>query len=270
MTDYSGYRSIKVEKDNGLVTLTLNRPDSLNAVTKEMHHELETIWVTVSEDPETNAILLTGAGRAFCAGADLKGWLGKGVPQGAEQTSPWPMNATEARRVIQNMLDVEQPIVCAINGDAVGLGVSLALLSDITVASETARLADTHVRVGLVAGDGGALMWPLLIGPSRAKEYLMTGNYISGAEAARIGLVNYALPADQVLPKARELARQLADGPKWAIRWTKLSVNKTLKNLANMNDDAALAYETLTMLTEDHKEAARAFVEKRKPRFSGR
>jgi len=267
-TDYSRYQYIKIEKDNGLVTLTLNRPDSLNAIIAPMHHELETIWVDVSEDPEVNAVLLTGAGRAFCAGADVKGFSGpegKGLRKG-----PFPMNATEARRIIHNMLDVEQPIVAAINGAAVGLGCSLALLCDITVADETARLADTHVKVGLVAGDGGAIMWPLLVGPSRAKEFLMTGNFITGAEAAKIGLVNYALPREQVMPKARELARQLADGPTWAIRWTKLAVNKTIKNLALMNDDAALAYETLTMYTQDHKEASAAFAEKRPPKFTGK
>ena len=265
--DYSRYKWIKIEKDNKLITLTLNRPDSLNAIIPEMHHELETIWVDVSEDNEVNAILLTGAGRAFCAGADVKG-MGAGRQTGYRK-GPFPMNATEARRIIANMLDVEQPIVAAINGAAVGLGCSLALLCDITVADETARLADTHVKVGLVAGDGGAIIWPLLIGPSRAKEFLMTGNFISGAEAAKIGLVNYALPKDQVMPKARELARQLADGPTWAIRWTKLAVNKTIKSLANMNDDAALAYETLTMMTQDHKEASAAFVEKRAPKFTG-
>jgi len=180
------------------------------------------------------------------------------------------MNATEARRIIHNMLDVEQPIVAAINGAAVGLGCSLALLADITVADETARMADTHVKVGLVAGDGGAIMWPLLVGPSRAKEYLMTGNFITGAEAAKIGLVNYALPKEQVMPKALELARQLADGPTWAIRWTKLAVNKMIKNVASLNDDAALAYETLTMYTQDHKEASAAFAEKRQPKFTGK
>jgi enoyl-CoA hydratase len=269
-TDYSRYQYIKIEKDHGLITLTLNRPDSLNAIVPPMHHELETIWVDVSEDPEVTAVLLTGAGRAFCAGADVKGF-GKPGPDGSShRKGPFPMNATEARRIIHNMLDVEQPIVAAINGAAVGLGCSLALLADITVADETARMADTHVKVGLVAGDGGAIMWPLLVGPSRAKEYLMTGNFITGAEAAKIGLVNYALPKEQVMPKAVELARQLADGPTWAIRWTKLAVNKMIKNVASLNDDAALAYETLTMYTQDHKEASAAFAEKRQPKFTGK
>ena len=177
------------------------------------------------------------------------------------------ITAAEGRRIVQNMLDVEQPIVAAINGDALGFAANVALLCDITVAAETAKLADTHVALGAVAGDGGAVIWPLLIGPNRAKEYLMLGDSITGADAARIGLVNYAVPADQVLPKARELAQRLADGPTWAIRWSKLAVNKWLKQQANLIMDAGLAYEALTLTTQDHKEAVKALVEKRKPNF---
>ena len=171
---------------------------------------------------------------------------------------------------MQNMLDVEQPIIGAINGDAVGLGATIALLCDVIVASEKARFADTHVRVGIVAGDGGAVIWPLLIGPARAKEFLMRGHFVNGADAAKMGLVNYAVPPEAVLPKAREIAQELAEGPTWAIRWSKLSVNKWLKDQVNLIMDASLAYEMLTFNTEDHKEAARAFVEKRKPKYQGR
>ena len=178
-----------------------------------------------------------------------------------------PIAASNGRRLVENMLDVEQPIIGAINGDAVGLGATLALLCDITVVSEKARFADTHVKVGIVAGDGGALIWPLLIGPNRAKEFLMRGNFIGGAEAGRIGMVNYAVAPEQVMPKARELAQELADGPTFAIRWSKLAVNKWLKDQANLIMDAGLAYEMLTFRTDDHKEAVQAFVEKRKPDF---
>jgi enoyl-CoA hydratase len=178
-----------------------------------------------------------------------------------------PIAASNGRRVIENMLDVEQPIIGAINGDAIGLGATLALLCDITVASEKARFADTHVKVGIVAGDGGAVIWPLLIGPHRAKEFLMRGNFINGAEAGRIGMVNYAVGPEDVMTKARELARELADGPTWAIRWSKLAVNKWLKQQANLILDASLAYEMMTFNTKDHQEAVKAFVEKRKPNF---
>ena len=267
MPDYSGYEALKVEKADRVATVTLNRPDSLNAVNAVMHHELMTIWLDLAEDQEVNAIILTGAGRAFCAGGDVKNMASRaGTSDGRRRSLATP---AEARRIVEGMLDVEQPIIGAINGDAVGLGATIALLTDITVVSEKARFADTHVRVGIVAGDGGALIWPLLVGPHRAKEFLMRGHFINGAEAGRIGMVNYAVPPEQVMAKARELAQELADGPTWAIRWSKLAVNKWLKHQANLIMDASLAYEMMTFGTEDQKEAARAFVEKRKAKFQG-
>jgi len=268
MADYSRYEFITVDKADKLATVTLNRPDSLNAVNPQLHHELERIWVDLAEDADVNAILLTGAGKAFCAGGDVKGMASRaGKEEGRSRAMVSPAGG---RRLVQNMLDVEQPIIGAINGDAVGLGATIALLCDVIVASEKARFADTHVRVGIVAGDGGAVIWPLLIGPARAKEFLMRGHFVNGADAAKMGLVNYAVPPEAVLPKAREIAQELAEGPTWAIRWSKLSVNKWLKDQVNLIMDASLAYEMLTFNTEDHKEAARAFVAKRKPKYQGR
>jgi len=271
MPDYSDYQFLKIETADRVATVTINRPDSLNAVNSRLHHEFEQVWLDLAADHDVNAIILTGAGRAFCAGGDVKGMasgsltgLGKGERTRFDRG---PIAAANGRRVVENMLDVEQPIIGAINGDAVGLGATLALLCDITVVSEKARFADTHVKVGVVAGDGGAVIWPLLIGPHRAKEFLMRGNFINGAEAGRIGMVNYALPPDQVMGKARELAQELADGPTWAIRWSKLAVNKWLKEQANLIMDTGLAYEMMTFKTEDHKEAVKAFVEKRKPNY---
>src|SRR5271170_1169403 len=272
-TGYSDYEFLKVEVADRVATITINRPDSLNAVNNVVHHELEQIWLDVRADHDVNAIILTGAGRAFCAGGDVKGMAagsltsatgkkGKGRGRG-------PIAASNGRRLVDNMLDVEQPIIGAINGDAVGLGATLALLCDITVVSEKARLADTHVKVGIVAGDGGAVIWPLLIGPSRAKEFLMRGNFINGAEAGRIGMVNYAVAPEQVMTKARELAQELADGPTWAIRWSKVSVNKWLKQQSNLIMDASLAYEMMSFNHPHQKEAVKAFVEKRKPNFVG-
>jgi enoyl-CoA hydratase/carnithine racemase len=271
MTDYSRYEFLEVDTTDGLATITLNRPAALNAVNPPLHHELERIWIDVGEDPDVNAILLTGAGKAFCAGGDVKNMASRS----AVDTAPDPrrrlaLNPGGGRRLVERILDVEQPIIGAINGDAVGLGATIALLCDVIVASETARLGDPHVRVGIVAGDGGAVIWPLLIGPARAKEFLMRGHLVTGAEAVRMGLVNYAVPPDEVLPKATAIARELADGPTWAIRWSKLAVNKWLKHQVNLILDASLAYEMITFTTEDHKEAARAFVEKRRPRYQGR
>jgi enoyl-CoA hydratase len=270
--DYGEYEFLNVAVADRIATITINRPDRLNAVHNALHHELEQIWIDVRADQDVNAIILTGAGRAFCAGGDVKGMaegsLSGAVPKKGKGRGRGPIAASNGRRVIENMLDVEQPIIGAINGDAIGLGATLALLCDIIVASEKARFADTHVKVGIVAGDGGAVIWPLLIGPHRAKEFLMRGNFISGAEAGRIGMVNYAVGTDDVMTKARELARELADGPTWAIRWSKLAVNKWLKQQANLILDASLAYEMMTFNTKDHQEAVKAFVEKRKPNFA--
>jgi enoyl-CoA hydratase len=180
------------------------------------------------------------------------------------------IESSGGRRIVQNILDCDQPIVCAINGDCIGLAATVALLCDITVCSDAARIADPHVKIGLVAGDGGAVIWPMLVGPNRAKEFLMRGNLISGIDAERMGLVNYALPQDQVLAKARALAQELADGPPWAIRWTKLSVNKAVKDQFNLIMDMSYALEMCTFQTQDHREAVTAFVEKRKPKFTGR
>jgi enoyl-CoA hydratase len=268
MIDYGKYRCIKVERENKLATVTFNRPEALNAVNSELHDELERIWIDLANDEDVYAILLTGAGKAFSAGGDVKAMASR---WGTEEGRKWALKTASAgRRIIQNLLDVEQPIIAAVNGDAMGLGANIALLSDVIVASETARIADTHVKVGIVAGDSGAVIWPLLVGPARAKEFLMRGTFINGLEAAKMGLVNHAVPADQVLPKAREIARELADGPTWAIRWTKLAVNKWLKQQVNLILDASIAYEMMTFHTEDHREAATAFAEKRKPKFQGK
>jgi enoyl-CoA hydratase/carnithine racemase len=267
MTDYSRYKFIKVEKEGQLAMLTLNRPESLNAIHPQLHREIEDIWMDVARDVDINAIILTGAGKAFCAGGDVKGMDSRSDPDEAKRYSL--MTVANARRLIQNMLMVEQPIIGAINGDAVGLGATIALFCDVVIAADKARFGDPHVKVGIVAGDGGAVIWPALIGVSRAKEFLMTGKLINAIEAERMGLVNHAVPQEEVLPKARELARELADGPTWAVRYTKVAVNKWLSNQVNLILDASLGFEMLTFNTTDHKEATRAWVEKRKPEFKG-
>ncbi len=263
--DYGRYEFIKVEKDGKVAVLTLNRPEALNAVNSQLHNELEEVFAAVARDDDVNAVVLTGAGRAFCAGGDVKGMDDR---QGDD---PLKTRTTlrNAKRLIHNLLDVEQPIISAVNGHAVGLGATIALFGDVIIASENARIGDPHVKVGLVAGDGGSVIWPLLCGLARAKEYLMTGDLMTAAEAERIGLVNHVVPPEQVLPKAMDLAHRLANGPTKAIRWTKLACNKRLRDDVNLVLDASLAVETLSMLSEDHKEATRAFAEKREPEFKG-
>ena len=268
MTDYSSYRCLKIEKADGLATVTLNRPESRTQIDHRFHVELQDIWVDLARDKEVNAILLTGSGKYFSVGGNVKGMQDR--PGGDVFEEGEMLEPSGGRRIVQNILDCEQPIVCAVNGDCIGLAATVALLCDITVVADTARIADPHVKVGLVAGDGGAVIWPMLVGPNRAKEFLMRGNLIPAVEAERIGLVNYALPHADVLPRARALAQELADGPPWAIRWTKLSVNKAIKEQFNLIMDASYALEMVTFQTSDHREAVRSFVEKRKPVFTGR
>lgn len=268
MSRYADYQYLKVEVQDKLATVTLNRPEARNAINQRFIHELREIWVDLADDHDVNAVLLTGAGKYFSVGGDVKAMSerpGGDVLEEGEVHDPMVM-----RRIVNRLLELDKPIVCAINGDAAGLAATIALLCDVTVASETARIGDPHVRVGLVAGDGGAAIWPLLVGISRAKEFLMRGTMLNCKEAERIGLVNYAVPQDEVVPKAHAIAQELAQGATWAIRWTKLSINKALKERVNLVLETSMALEAVTFTTDDHAEATKAFAEKRKPRFTGR
>src|SRR3990172_8637438 len=254
--DYSRYQTLLIEKGgDGVAVVTLNRPEKRNAVNDQMHGELEAIFVDLSNDDEVRCIVLTGAGSAFCAGGDVEA-MKSGYFRPTGPAAPFH----QVRRLILNLLEVEQPIVAAVNGDGAGLGATIPLFCDVIVMAETARLADTHVRMGLVAGDGGVVIWPWLVGMARAKEYLLTGQWIDGREAERIGLVNHAVPQE----------RRLALNAPLAVRWTKYSVNKILREHVNLTLDSSMFLEAATMGSEDLQEAANAFFEKRKPEFRGR
>lgn len=258
MTNYSSYRSLKVEKQEGVAIVSLNRPEQLNTIDAPLHLELERIWLDIARDGEVRAAILTGAGEAFSAGPDLHYF------QRVRADRSLPRVTQEgARQLIQNMLEVPQPLIAAINGDALSLGATMALFCDIVLAADNARIADTHVRYGLVAGDGGAVIWPLLIGVARAKEFLMTGDPIPAPQAEQLGLINRALPRDKLMPTALELARRLANGPTQAIQWTKLSVNRTLRQRVNQLLDTSLALEWHTMRSPQHREAIQALLEGR-------
>ena len=172
--------------------------------------------------------------------------------------------------MIWDLLDVPLPIVCAVNGPAVGLGASIALLSDVIVMAESASLADPHVRVGLVAGDGGTIAWPLAVGPARAKQYLLTGDPVSAVEAERVGLVNLVVPDDELDQAAMAFAHKLASRPPLAVQHTKAAVNNWVKQTAMASFDLATASEMVTFGSADHAEALAAIREKRAPRFTGR
>ena len=268
MSRYQNYHDLKIEVAAKVATVTLNRPEARNAINQRLIRELRTIWDDLADDPAVNAVLLTGAGDRFSVGGDVKAMSerpGGDVLEEGEVHDPMV-----SRRLVNRILDLDKPIVCAINGDCIGLAATIALLCDITVMADDARIGDSHVnKVGLVAGDGGTVIWPLLIGVSKAKEYLMRGTLLKGSEAERIGLVNHVQPRAEVLPYARQIAQELADGPTWAARWTKLSINQIVKERVNMMLEASMALEQVTFELAEHKEATTAFKEKRKPRFGG-
>jgi enoyl-CoA hydratase len=211
-------------------------------------------------------IVLTGAGTAFSAGGDLN-WMQQAIDE------PLAFDTTtvdEARRIVFGLLDCDKPIICKMNGDAIGLGATIALFCDVIIAHEGARIADPHVKVGLVAGDGGAVIWPHLIGFARAKEYLLTGDMIMAPEAQRMGLINRAVPPAELDTAVATLAGRLAQGARLAIRWTKRSINVQLRDAVARVLDTSVAYEAMSNRSADHKEAVAAFREKRKPTFVGK
>lgn len=264
MLDQTNYQTILITKENGIAVLTLNRPERLNAVDAVMHSELTTICADIDSDPEVRVAVLTGAGRGFCSGGDF----GPGRDVSAPRKSGLSM-MQEARRIVDNMLDLEKPIIAAVNGAAVGLGATIALFCDVVIAAKNARFGDTHVKMGITAGDGGAIIWPLLVGVNRAKELLMTGDLIDADKAYELGLVNRVTEEGEALNEALNLARRLADGPPYAIQSTKISVNKLIKALSNLVLPVSLAMEEVSMTKDDHREAVAAFQEKRDPRFTG-
>lgn len=257
---FARYRHIRHERRGRILTLSLNRPEALNAVNGALHRELCELFFDAANDPHSDVVVLTGEGKAFSAGGDIP-WMQQAIDEGFEMT------VREAKRIISSLLDLEKPIIARLNGHATGFGATLALFCDVIIAVETAKIGDPHVQVGFTAGDGAAVIWPQLIGHARAKEYLMTGNLMTAAEAERIGLINHAVPADALDDKVYGLATQLCEGSQLAIRTSKMAVNISLKQLAASIMDASLAFESLTNASRDHQEAVTAFGEKRKPVF---
>jgi enoyl-CoA hydratase len=233
----------------------------LNATNDRLHWELTQIWGTIDADPEARVAVVTGAGRAFSAGGDLDM-----VDANSRDPRRLARTMREAADIVYNMINMEKPVVSAINGVAVGAGLVVALLSDVSIMSETARITDGHTRLGVVAGDHAAILWPLLCGMAKAKYYLLTCDFIDGREAERIGLVSLCAPPAEVLPRAFEVAERLATGAQQAIRWTKRSLNNWLR-MAGPIFDNSLALEMLSFMDADVREGAAAIREKRPPRF---
>ncbi len=259
------YTRIAVERKGRVLTLTLNRPEKLNAIDGAMHSELVRAFRETDEDPESDIIVLTGQGPAFSAGGDVD-WL----QSLAEEPSRFDEVAADAKRIVFTLLQCEKPIIAKVNGHSAGLGTTVALFCDVIFASSEAQIGDPHVVFGLVAGDGGAIIWPQLIGYARAKEFLLTGEMIPAPRAAELGLINHAVPPNELDATVDAFVERLASGATKAIRWTKVSVNIGLRHVAQQIMDASISLEAQSNLTGDHLEALRAFREKRAPRFRGR
>jgi len=259
---YDEYQFLQFERhDDGILLITINRPDVLNATNARLHWELSRVWKDIDEDPETNVVIITGKGRAFSAGGDLDMIDAmKGNHAALWQTM------REAGDIVYNIINCEKVVISAINGVAVGAGLAVAFMADITIASENMRITDGHLRLGVGAGDHAVILWPLLCGMAKAKYYLLTADFIDGKEAERIGLVSLCVPPDKLMDKAFEVARKLARGPQQAARLTKRALNNWLKTFGP-HFDASLAFEMLGFFSEDVKEGVNALKEKRQPQF---
>ena len=227
--------------------IELDRPEQLNSTSEDLHAALAMVWDLVEADTEARAVVLTGRGRAFSAGGNFEVMTRVQTDAGFRDR-----NVAEARRIVTGMVRCPVPVVAAVNGPAVGLGSTLALLSDLVVMAEEAYLADPHVQVGLVAGDGGALALPLLVGMSKAKELLFLGDRVSAEEAVRLGIANRVVPREKVVEEAMNLAGRLAELPAQALRDTKRLVNLHLERAIAGGMEAGLAAERESMHSPEH------------------
>ena len=257
------FPSLDIERlEDGILRLTLRAPGRLNAVSEAQHGELARVWNAIGEDEETRAVLVRGADGAFSSGGDLDLVL-----RIADDEETRQRVFHEARDLVYNMLACPTPIVSAITGPAVGAGLVVGLLADVSLASPKARIVDGHTKLGVAAGDHAAIIWPLLCGMAKAKYHLLLCEEVDGVEAERIGLVSLCVTEEELEERALEIARRLASGSRSAISHTKLSLNEWMKT-AGPIFDASLALEFLDMTGPDVREGVAAIREKRPPKFS--
>ncbi len=259
--NYAEFPALRCEiGENGVMTLVLDAP-GLNAVGPQLHRDLADIWPVLARDPAVRVVLVRGEGRAFSSGGSFE--LIEDT-MGDYETRIRIMR--EARDLVLNMVNFDKPVVSAIRGPAVGAGLVVALLADISVAGRTAKLIDGHTKLGVVAGDHAAICWPLLVGMAKAKYYLLTCETLLGEEAERIGLVSTCVDDDDVLPTATRIAENLAQGAQHAIRWTKRSLNSWYRMFAP-TFETSLGLEFLSFSGPDVREGLAAHLEKRPARF---
>ncbi len=257
--------TITLERHGDVLEVVIDHPTSeLNAIDGALHHDLDQVFAAIRSEEHARVVLLTGRRKAFSAGGDFAWFPELSDPMAREHVRQ------AGKRIVWNILDAEIPIVAAVNGPAMGLGATIALLCDAVFMADDAVIGDPHVRVGLVAGDGGTGIWPLLVGPMLAKRYLLTGDRLDAAEALQLGLASHVVPADRLHAEAMEFCHRLAARPPLAVRYTKAAVNAWVKQAFATAFDIAIGYETVTMASADHAEAVAAIRQRRPPHFEGR
>jgi len=264
MTDrYAAYQSLSFARPaDRVLEITMGHGgQKLSTADARLHGELAAVWRTVDEDPDINAVILKGAGKGFSAGGDFEL-----IQQMADDFDVRARVWKEARDLVYNIINCGKPVVSAMHGAAVGAGLVAGLLADVSIATRSARIIDGHTRLGVAAGDHAAIVWPLLCGMAKAKYHLLLCEPVSGEEAERIGLVALAVDADQLLPKAYEIADRLAQGSQTAIRWTKYALNNWLRQ-AGPAFDTSLALEFMGFGGPDVREGVASLRERRPPQF---
>jgi len=263
-----GYQTIQYEKSDGIATLTLNRPDVLNAFNEKMGQELQDALRNAERDEEIHCVVITGNGRAFSAGEDIQEL--RGQYERGENPRLGERLLHKYNPIIRRIRRMEKPVIAAVNGVAAGAGAGIAYSCDLRIASDAARFLQAFVKIGLAPDSGTSFFLPRLVGFAKALDLALTGDELSSKDAERLGLVSKVVPGEQLMTATRELALKLAKGPSKAIGLTKRALNKSVSS----DLETVLEYESylqeIAGATEDHVEAVKAFLEKRKPVFKGR
>jgi enoyl-CoA hydratase len=248
----------------GILEVVISNPARLNSATESMHRDLALVWRTIDTDDAVRVVVVRGEGSNFSSGGDFD-LIERMIEDEVTLIRVWK----EASDLVYNLINCSKPVVSAIRGSAVGAGLAIALLADVSIAAENARILDGHTRLGVAAGDHAVIIWPLLCGLAKARYYLLTNKSMSGAEAERIGLVAMAVPDGKVVESAFEVARTLAASSATALHWTKHALNNWLR-LAGPSFDTSLALEFLGFRLADVREGLASAREKRRPSFAGK
>ena len=244
-----------------VLRITFNNPKTYNSLDAKGHNQITYIWKDIDLDPDVDAVIVTGAGKAFSSGGDF-GMIDANINDETQRIQAWK----EARDLVYGVIDCNKPVISAINGVAVGAGLVVAMLADISIAGKSARIVDGHVRLGVPAGDHAVICWPLLCGMAKAKYLLMLNEPVNGEDAEKYGLVSLCVEDDELEAKSLEIATRLANGAPSAIRWTKYALNNWYR-MMGPTYDASTALEMLAFAGSEVKEGLKSHLEKRPPEF---